>query len=285
MIDVYKWDPKVKSSKGIVVGYHLNGKPFPRYYKKGKLIPSKNRNVGKIDIIKALAQSSNSYFSILAGDYIKSPKHLIKAAKKLNIGRKTNIELPGEIKGNLPDDISYNKTSLYSFAIGQHSLVTTPLQVACMFSILANKGKFYKPEIIKSKKELIRTISMPLSVRNTILEGLHKALWSEKGTARANNIRKLIGNPILLKKYKKLKHRFVGKTSTAEIMYKKDVSQEKAVKHNHAWFAGISFEDTKWEKPELVVIVYLRFGTSGKEAAPIAAEIIHKYKEIKNVKF
>ncbi len=62
-------------------------------------------------------------------------------------------------------------------------------------------------------------------------------------------------------------------------------------KYKHIWFGAISFEEdlTKnisnykqlWNSPELVVVVYLRFGDGGKEAAPIATQIIQKYREIK----
>jgi hypothetical protein len=31
---------------------------------------------------------------------------------------------------------------------------------------------------------------------------------------------------------------------------------------------------------DLVVIVFLRFGSAGKEAAPLAAKMIHKWREI-----
>ena len=88
MTDVKKWN-----KKGYIVGYSENNKPYPTHYKGGRLIASTHPNVGKIDIISALAQSSNPYFSILAGDFLKDPNDLILAAKDFNIGEKTKIDL------------------------------------------------------------------------------------------------------------------------------------------------------------------------------------------------
>ena len=81
-----------------------------------------------------------------------------------------------------------------------------------------------------------------------------------------------------------------GQTSTAEFMYNPNINpSSKAQKYNNIWFAAISFEQTGkniskkqlWQHPELVVVVQLNFGSGGKEAAPIAFQIIKKYKELK----
>ena len=57
--------------------------------------------------------------------------------------------LPGEMSGSIPKDITTNRTGLYSMAIGQHSLLTTPLQSACMLSAIATCGKVPTPSIVK----------------------------------------------------------------------------------------------------------------------------------------
>ena len=53
---------------------------------------------------------------------------------------------------------------------------------------------------------------------------------------------------------------------------------------NHIWFGAVAFEPQtpqKWEKPQIAVVVYLRFSESGgKEAAPLAAAMIKKWNEI-----
>lgn len=291
MIDDYYWDSKINKKGSFVVGKTLEGKPFPRHYKNGRLPKSAHLGIGKIDLINAIEKSSNPYFSILAGDFVSSPENLLKFTKDFNIGSKTGIEILGEIKGNLPDDIIYNKTSLYSFAIGQHSLIVTPIQTAIMLSAIANKGKVLKPQLIKSNKvEIKQEIFMPPEIRHLIIEGLDRVVSSPEGNARANIISKLKQNPKLFEEYINSYHQFVGKTSTAEFMFNPNINPStEPQKYKNIWFGAISFEKPKdnepkkqiWEKPELVVVVELNFGSSGKEAAPLAFQIVQKYRELK----
>lgn len=291
MIDDIYWDSKIKKGGSLVVAKTLTGKPYPRSYKGGRLPKSAYGGIGRIDLIKAIEKSSNPYFAILASDFVNSPYNLINDAKDFGIGTKTDIDLLGEISGNLPEDIVFNKTCLYSFSIGQHSLIVTPIQTAVMLSAIANKGKILKPKLIKSDEPQIKkTIFMPDEIRNMILEGMDRVVSSKGGSARANIINKLRKNPKLLEEYKKLAHQFVGKTSTTEFMHLSSITpSSKAQKHTNSWFGTIAFEEPKsntskkqiWQKPELVVVAELNFGSSGKEAAPLAFEIIKKYRELK----
>jgi cell division protein FtsI/penicillin-binding protein 2 len=289
MIDDFFWESKKGSS--LIVGKTIDGKSIPRFYKKGRLPRSAHRGIGKIDLINALEKSSNPYFSILASEYVSSPYNLLNTAKDFNFGSKTGIELLGEIDGNIPEDIIFNKTSLYSFAIGQHSLIVTPIQAAIMFSAIANKGKILKPKLVKSQDTLIKKeIFMPQEIRHMILEGLDRVVSSSEGNARASIISKLKQNPKLLQEYQNASHQFIGKTSTAEFLYNPNINpSSKPQKQKNIWFGAISFEQPKenetkkqiWERPELVVIVELNFGSSGKEAAPLAFQIVQKYRELK----
>ena len=147
LLDSMKWHPKPGSAEQIL-GYTLDGQVIKRLY-KGGMLPRSHPNIGTIDVMGAIEQSSNIYFSILAGDCLEDPLNLIDAARKFGFGERTGIELPGEIVGVLPDDITHNQTGLYSFAIGQHSLVVTPLQTAVMLGTIANKGQVLKPKVIQ----------------------------------------------------------------------------------------------------------------------------------------
>ncbi len=276
MIDKYSFEPK-----GEIVGFSLDGKPYFRLYKGGRL-PKSSHNMGHIDLLSALEQSSNPYFSILAADYLKSPSDLIEAAQNFRFGQKTGVDLIGEFKGNLPKDVLENRTGLYSLSIGQHTLVVTPLQTAMMLASIANGGHVLKPKILLHSHSEEKTIFMPKEVRHTLLEGMKRVVSGVKGNARGEVIRKLHGNPQQLQEYKNLEKEFFGKTSTAEILYIPDLlPSEKGKKFKHIWFGAISFKEAgSFDHPELVVVVFLRFGDSGKEAAPLAAKIIQKYREI-----
>lgn len=324
--DSYRFDPHAKKKGSIVVGY-MNGKiPIPRFYKGGRMPKSHSSYIGNLDLENALGASSNPYFALLTTEVLDETDDLIKACRDFGLGTKTNIDLPLEYKGNLPNDLHKNKTGLYSFAIGQHTLLATPLQTALMLASIANGGKLFAPQIIHSiegnerlegplhstnfaykemlanvgidfslftakeynqKKEaslkthptVVNEIFLPKAIQEKILNGMDLALTGEKGTARGEKIRYFRGKPELLKEYKELYHQLVGKTSTAEISYNLNANpSSKSEVFKHIWFGAISYEE---EKPELVVVVFLRFGSGGKEAAPLASQMVTKYRQIK----
>ena len=138
-----------KITSNTVLGYHNNYTPIKRIYKGGRL-PRGHLNIGKIDFFGAMEKSSNLYFSLLAANIIEKPENFLKTTQSLGFGNKTNIDLPYEASGYLPNDILNNKTSLYSFAFGQHSLIVTPLQTAIALSALSTNGEVLKPQIIKA---------------------------------------------------------------------------------------------------------------------------------------
>ncbi len=288
IIDEQATDPNAPPGKNMIVAYSPNRTPFPRMYKGGRLPKTARKHVGKIDIVGAFEYSSNPYFSLLAGDFLKSPEDLNTAATNLGFGVKTGIDLPYEGSGSLPTDLKTNQTGLYSYAIGQHTLLCTPLQSALMLSTLANGGKLLKPQIIKknSVPQVRKTIEMPSSVRAPILEGMDQCMWSPHGGARISAINYLVEHPEIMQSHLALTHQMVGKTGTAEVLFNPGRYPSSLPQmYKHIWFGSIAFDEktstTRFESPELVVVVFLRFGSGGKEGAPIASQMIHKWREIK----
>jgi len=328
---------QIVTDQGMVLGRTLDGKWITRQYKGGRL-PRSHASLGKVDFLKAMERSSNIYFSLLAGDVIDHPSSLYDTTKQFGFGMPTGIDLIGEIAGYVPDDIRDNRTGLYAFAIGQHSLVVTPLQTSLMLSAIANGGEVLKPQIVKLTagvsvlsdpshlfatphyayqdylalaglhfpfftetqkireqpkitsftKEVRQSLFMPEEVRTKLFESLYHVVWGEKGPGQPYRIRTLLHHPKLIRDYKSLKDQFIGKTSTAEFVYRPTLDRENPpLICKDIWFGAISFSnvgsqgfDPELAEPELVVIVYLRFGDYGKEAAPIAAQIIKKWREI-----
>lgn len=317
------------------VGYTQDGTAIPQIYKGGRIPRSRVNHLGHMDIIKAIETSSNVYFSLLASDVINEPEDLSRAAKKFALGSKTGIDLPGEISGKVPDDLSVNRNGLYAMAIGQHSLVVTPLQTTIMLAALANKGNILKPQIVhaiaggikednaglihpktaypfqeaysligmdfplfsslakETKKNLVtrtqpevkKRIDLPESIRAILLEGLRKVVLYTQSKSLWSLSRLYSGYPEAISDYIDLKNQLIGKTSTSESMERIDLDEHEGTNlYTHVWFGGIAFEQdvtAKFENPELIVVVYLRFGSYGKEAAPIAAQIVKKWREIK----
>lgn len=315
--------------KSNILGHFSSGQPIPRYYKGGRL-PRSWTSKGTINLMQAIECSSNLYFSILAGDFLADPEELLFRTTQFGLGEKTGIDLPGEYGGTLPNDIEGNRSGLYSFAIGQHSLIATPLQTAVMLAAIANGGNILKPQIVKSvcgkQRELeenvlflqrefpyretlslvgitfplftqtitncesyvahrlpqIRwTIPMPNEVRRYLIESMFRVMNGERGGARLSIISPRYQDSEALKNYKEIASQLVGKTGTAEILYKHDITEEASAQmEKHVWFGGISFSNETLQEPELVVVVYLRFGEAGKEGAPMAARMVQKWREI-----
>ena len=78
--------------------------------------------------------------------------------KRFGFGRLLGIDLPGEKSGCVPDAQLYDKchgkkgwkaSTIRSLAIGQGELLMTPLQLANFAAILANRGYYYTPHVVK----------------------------------------------------------------------------------------------------------------------------------------
>ncbi|MFT4032932.1 MAG: penicillin-binding protein 2 [Siphonobacter sp.] len=79
---------------------------------------------------------------------------------KFGIGQKLGIDLPYEKKGLLPDVEYYNKrnkgennwkfSNIYSVGIGEGELLVTPLKLANVAAIIANRGWYITPHIVRA---------------------------------------------------------------------------------------------------------------------------------------
>ncbi len=114
----------------------------------------------------AVANSCNSYFTHVYRLAVDNPKY--KNVKKgymawreymfkFGFGTRLGVDLPSEIPGSIPDTSVYNKennghwnscTNL-TLGIGQDKMLTTPLQLANAMCIIANKGYYYTPHLVR----------------------------------------------------------------------------------------------------------------------------------------
>ena len=304
-----------------VLGYLMDGTVLNRGYKGGRLPRSSHGGIGEVDLISALERSSNIYFALVASDYIKDPMSLAKAAKAFCLGEKTGIDLPGEVRGHVPDDLDQNRSGLYTFAIGQHTLNVTPLQTAKMMSTIANQGQVIKPHVVKEMEgyirkthheiatepslpdrvfsktvvdqeqniqtfyspEIERTIPFPNEIFHFLTQGMQEVVVGSKGTARPSVMRPLYDHPHAVRDYLNIHQNLLAKTGTAQILYKRNVSKtSKAAMKYNVWFAAIAYpQQQHFSDPELVVVVFLRFRHSGREGGTIAAQVVQKWREIK----
>ena len=184
---------------------------------------------------------------------------------KMGFGCKFNSDLPYELKGILPTAEYYDKTrgknawkalSIISLAIGQGELGTTPLQLANLAVIIANRGYYYTPHIVKAigneKNKNLRfntpnETGIESQYFDPIIQGMKDAVL--KGTATSA---------------KQEQFSIAGKTGTAQNPHGQP----------HSLF--ICFAPVKNPKIAMCVIVE-NGGYGGDIAAPIASLMIEYY--------
>src|SRR5690606_30509446 len=122
---------------------------------------------GGIDLKASIKESCNTYYGYAYSRMIdhagmrpvNAYKRWRAAVSAFGIGSTLGIDLPGERDGNLPTDELYTRRfqsdrwgSAYtiSLSIGQGELGVTTLQMANIMAIVANRGFYYKPHLIKA---------------------------------------------------------------------------------------------------------------------------------------
>src|SRR5690606_8190500 len=105
---------------------------------------------GTLKVVDALAQSCNVF--IYNTGYSTGVELLSQTAQDLGLGRQTEIGLPYERSGSIPDSIwRANRGSPWYpgetvlFGIGQGPMSVTPLQVVSVYQTIAMEGKRYRP--------------------------------------------------------------------------------------------------------------------------------------------
>jgi penicillin-binding protein 2 len=191
-------------------------------------------------------------------------------AKRLGLGARTGIDLPGEDPGLIPSPEWARRMfkrpwwagETISVAIGQGAVATTPLQLAYTLGGITSGGVFRRPHVAFNNQLLPVTLEpaedsireFPLS-DNTV-DAVCKGMWgvvNEGGTGASAY------EPGL---------DMAGKTGTAQVVSTE--LQQSAGKHeyrNNAWFVGYSPSS----KPEIVVSALVMQGDHSTVAVPIVA--------------
>ena len=119
--------------------------------------------LGEVNVVSALALSSNIYFYQVGGGYEPIEfeglglERIGNYAEMFGLGQPTGIDLPGELSGLVPTSkwkrINYSETWLtgdtYNLSIGQGFVLVTPLQLLNAYAAIANGGLLYRPHLVK----------------------------------------------------------------------------------------------------------------------------------------
>lgn len=254
--------------------------PSTRYYCNGRYPPSgeigdshwscwTSYGHGSPDLTAALAQSCDVYFYNLGyAFYNRVGTELADWAKRLGLGKRTGLDIPGEVEGRVPtpawrkeyfeDEIDkiWKPGNSILLSIGQGDLEVTPLQIAVAYAAIANGGTVVQPhlglKVVTPEGKLVRRIdarTKKLEISDETLGAVHDGLRAAatKGTSAAV----FASYPVAV----------AGKTGTAEVYGKGD----------YAWYASYAPADD----PRYVVVVLVEQGGHGGTAAAPAVRMIY----------
>ena len=231
-----------------------------------------------VDLAKAIIESCDVFFYKMGLKI--GIDTLAISSQAFGLGKKTNIDLPGERSGIMPSRIwkknargaSWFDGDTINVSIGQGFMLTTPLQLAVMTASIASRGNLIQPQIVKSingvENPTIKvTESSEISDKywNYIHESMRDVVHSNRGTARGIN--------------KGLTYNIAGKTGTAQVISinasdEYDRSKISERQWDHALFVAFA----PAEDPKIAVALIVENGEHGSSAAaPIARTVIDTY--------
>lgn len=133
-------------------------------YRMGPRILHDHHSYGELSVEDVLVKSSNIGMAKI-GERL-GLEALYEATRSFGFGRRTGIELPGEIPGLLHSFDRWNVYSLGSIPMGQE-LAVTPLQLITAHAALANGGRLVRPRLIRGASE-DDSIASPASAVNAV---------------------------------------------------------------------------------------------------------------------
>jgi cell division protein FtsI/penicillin-binding protein 2 len=148
-------------------------------------------------------------------------------------------------------------------------------------------------EIVTTPPSVIQhEMVMPAEVRHMILDGMNRVVEATRKGSLGILSNMYRHYPEAISDFLEIKKDLVGKSGTAESMEFTDLDSVHGINmYNHIWFGGITFNPNEnaesftfkdeFGVPEIVVIVYLRYGSWGRDAAPVAAQVAQKWRDIK----
>jgi len=213
---------------------------------------------GDLNLVEAMSVSCDVYFYKTVTQL--SLKNLYDTFNQFGFGSKTNIDVPNEASGLVPDKsymskrygkYGWSRGVLLNLAIGQGELLVTPIQILNYINLLSTKGRSPNTHFV-FVDNLPQNVKPELSseIWNNIHDGLRSAIVGSNGTGKKSDPK---FNDFVV----------YGKTGTAENSHGE----------NHAWFVG--WADYNKEKFSIVILLE-NAGSGGAVAAPMAKKVFEK---------
>tara|TARA_B110000495_G_scaffold75150_1_gene64361 strand:+ start:635 stop:1624 length:990 start_codon:yes stop_codon:yes gene_type:complete len=240
---------------------------------------------GRVNLGSSIKQSCNVYFWDIAlkiwrkYEGTTSESILQEYSKSLGFGKTTNIDLPYEARGVVPDRELFESWALsqpervrpegwlggdlMNLIIGQGAITATPIQVANAYRTLVS-GKLSNPYLNKKNQSQTEvSLGVTEDFINFLLKDLN-SVTNEGGTAHASF--EILGNKV---------KDVGGKTGTA---------QNSGDKNSTSWFVGVD----SVTNPRYIIATVVEEGGSGSAiAAPVTRRVIQSLigMELTPVKF
>lgn len=241
---------------------------------------------GWLNLTQAIYRSSDVYFYKLGIEL--GIDNIYRYATMFGLGRLTGIDLPREKDGLMPSrewkrgarNLPWYPGETLNTVIGQGFMTATPLQLAQMTALIAERGQARVPHVLMTSEDTA-TGSMhsvttkaytPIKLGNDrnwgiVIQGMEDVVQAPRGTAHT-----YIGRDA--------PYRIAGKSGTAQVT---GLAQDEAAPdkddvdrrfRDHALF--IAFAPAA--DPRIVVAVIVEHGGGGSStAAPIARQIMDAY--------
>lgn len=237
---------------------------------------------GLVNMTAAVAESSDVYFYELG--YQMTVDRIHDVYDRFGFGKVTTADVFNSAAGINPSrewkrnrhGFSWYAGDTINLSIGQGYMLVTPMQVAIATTVMANKGKWVTPRLLKDSSDPALLEKLPEPPPNVVLndasnwDRMHQAMievvHGAKGTGRGIGFN--------------APYRIAGKTGTAQVIrIQRDAEGEPIGEipdrfKDHAWFMGFA----PAEDPKISVTVLVENGGGGaRVAAPIARELMDYY--------
>jgi penicillin-binding protein 2 len=239
---------------------------------------------GAVNLRDAIARSCDVYFYGLAAEL--GVDKIAAFMAPFGFGQLTGIDIGGERPGLLPtpewkksyfkrpQDQVWFPGETVNFGVGQGYFLVTPVQLAHAASVLADRGKSFRPRLVAAVRDANGKLKPIAPTPETSVSSVSSEQWDIvlQGMIGATTYGTAAGQFI------KAGYTVAGKTGTAQVysvgQNEKYQGDKKAELRDHAWF--IAFAPA--EAPRIAICVLVENGGFGAGiAAPIARRVIDAY--------
>ena len=240
---------------------------------------------GWVDLKHAMAQSCDVYFYDVAADMGVDTMHRYLSA--FGFGEDATLDVSGALSGLLPSDgwkramrdQPWYPGDSVNMGIGQGFFLATPLQLATATALIANRGEWVEPRLLKDiRGEGTASEFLPAETHNPlvlkdpenweyVVDTMEEVMHGTRGTAR--------------QAARGANFRMAGKTGTAQVFslgkdQEYDAEEIRERLRDHALFVGFAPADD----PKIAVAIIVENGGGGSSvAAPVARGLFDAWLE------